>query len=60
MQPGDRVVILAPSYAAGMLGVVLQAEQQSDGTLSDRWLVQVEEEDMILSLPESDLAQIDE
>jgi hypothetical protein len=50
IQVGDRVEILAPTYVAGKTGVVCGRELLTADELSDRWLVQVDQEEMIVSL----------
>lgn len=45
LQPGLTVQVLCPMYAAGEVGVILAPESGSD-----RWLVQVTDQDHILSL----------
>lgn len=50
VQIGDRVLIFSPAYVAGRVGVVYGREDLSDGQPSDRWLIQVPPENMMLSL----------
>jgi hypothetical protein len=48
---GDRVKILQPAYVAGKVGVICDREVQSGGQPSDRWLIQIVSEDIVVSLP---------
>jgi hypothetical protein len=50
IQVGDQVLILQPAYVAGKVGVVCGQEVISGGQSSDRWLIQVVSEDMVVSL----------
>lgn len=50
IQIGAKVEILQPDYVAGAVGVVLSREELIEGDLTDRWLIQVLDEDVILSL----------
>lgn len=50
IQPGDRVQVLYPEYAAGETGIVLQQETLQDGSKTGYWLVQIDGKDMILAL----------
>ncbi|HEY9666096.1 MAG TPA: hypothetical protein V6C91_04790 [Coleofasciculaceae cyanobacterium] len=50
IQVGDQVLILNPAYVAGKIGVVCSREVQSGGQFSDRWLIRVISEDIIVSL----------
>ncbi len=47
---GARVRILEPDYVAGKAGIVMSQEQLSDGGTSRRWIIQVEAEEILLSL----------
>lgn len=47
---GDRVQILQPAYVAGKIGVVSGREVDSEGQPSDRWLIQLISEDIMVSL----------
>jgi hypothetical protein len=51
IQVGDRVKILQPAYVAGKVGVICDREVQSGGQPSDRWLIQIVSEDIVVSLP---------
>jgi hypothetical protein len=44
-QAGARVEILYPDTMVGNIGVILGPEILGDGQPSDRWLIQVEEEE---------------
>ena len=50
IQAGDRVRILYPKYVAGETGVILQAEILHHYTKSGYWLVQVENQEIIVAL----------
>lgn len=50
IQVGDQVLILNPAYVAGKIGVVCGREVQSGGQFSDRWLIRVISDDIIVSL----------
>ena len=51
IEPGVRVKVLYPDYAAGKTGVVLAQETLQDGSTTGYWLVQIDDEDeMILAL----------
>ncbi|MBD2464338.1 hypothetical protein H6G89_25365 [Oscillatoria sp. FACHB-1407] len=58
IQVGDRVEILAPTYVAGKIGVVCGRELLTTDELSDRWLIQVDVEQMIVSLYTSEFRVI--
>lgn len=51
---GDRVLIIRPTYVAGVYGEVCGQELLSDNKPSGRWLVQVGEMNLILSLKPSE------
>lgn len=50
IEPGVKVEVLYPAYAAGKTGVVLQQETLNDGSKTGYWLVQIDNEDVILAL----------
>lgn len=50
IQIGARVEILQPEYVADAIGIVIAREELVEGELSDRWLIQVVGEDVVLSL----------
>ncbi|MCX7593438.1 MAG: hypothetical protein N2235_06705 [Fischerella sp.] len=50
VQVGDKVLILSPAYVAGKFGIVLSREPFVDGQPSDRWLIQVNKENIVVSL----------
>jgi hypothetical protein len=50
IQVGAKVRILEPSYVSGKTGVVISPETLSDGKTSRRWIIQVEAEEIMLSL----------
>lgn len=47
---GARVRILEPDYAAGQTGSIVSPEILSNDKASRRWIVQVEGEEVLLSL----------
>jgi hypothetical protein len=47
---GERVLILDPAYVAGKIGVVCAQEILSDGQASGRWLIEIDSENIIVSL----------
>ncbi|WNZ22618.1 hypothetical protein HJG54_06930 [Leptolyngbya sp. NK1-12] len=60
---GTTVEILQPDYVAGAIGTVLGPEELSEGELSEgklsnRWLIQVIGEDMVLSLTRDEFRMI--
>lgn len=50
MQPGDKVRVLYPAYAAGETGTILEKETLQDGAETGHWLVKIDSGDMILAL----------
>jgi hypothetical protein len=50
IRAGIRVEILQPDYVAGEIGVILGREELVEGQLSNRWLIQVIGEDVVVSL----------
>lgn len=50
IRAGMRVEILQPDYVAGEAGIILGREELAEGQPSNRWLVQVIGEDVVLSL----------
>jgi len=50
LHAGTRVKILQPTYVAGRIGVILTQEELVGRQVTDRWIVQVEAEDVLLSL----------
>ncbi len=50
MQPGDRVQVLYPEYAAGETGIILEKETLQDGSETGYWLIEIDGQDMILAL----------
>ncbi|WP_199320165.1 hypothetical protein [Leptolyngbya sp. FACHB-261] len=51
IQVGTRVQVLQPDYVAGCLGVVCAREALLDGQGLDRWLIQVDSGEVLVSLP---------
>ena len=47
---GARVLILLPTYVAGKVGTICGREVLSDSQPSNRWLVQLDVEDIVVSL----------
>ena len=50
MQPGNRVQVIYPKYAAGETGTILAKETLEDGSETGYWLVQIDGQEMILAL----------
>lgn len=46
----SKVLIQYPPYVAGKVGTVCDREVLCDGKPSDRWLIQVDSEDILVSL----------
>ncbi len=44
------MLILDPAYVAGKIGVVCAQEILSDGQASGRWLIEIDSENIIVSL----------
>lgn len=59
IQIGARVEILQPDYVADALGMVLGREELVEGQPSDRWLIQVLNEEIVLSLTVDEFRVID-
>jgi hypothetical protein len=47
---GTRVQVIQPDYVAGCIGIILGREDVIEGEPSNRWLVQIRSENIILSL----------
>lgn len=47
---GTRVQVIQPDYVAGSIGIVLGREEVIEGEPSNRWLIQVRTQNIILSL----------
>lgn len=47
---GARVEIVQPDYVAGTIGIILGREELLEGESTNRWLIRVIDEDVILSL----------
>ncbi len=59
---GARVQILQPDYVTGRIGVIVSPELLSEAEVSERWIVQVEDEtgeEILLSLDSDDFLVID-
>ncbi|WP_336622319.1 hypothetical protein [Chlorogloeopsis sp. ULAP01] len=50
IQVGDKVLILLPEYVAGKVGVIWGLEKLSGGQMSGRWLIQIDSDDILVSL----------
>ncbi|UKP00228.1 hypothetical protein L6494_11245 [Nostoc sp. UHCC 0870] len=50
IQVGNKVLILRPAYVAGKVGVVCSRESLLEGKASNRWLIQVDSDNMLVSL----------
>jgi hypothetical protein len=50
IQVGNKVLILHPAYVAGKVGVVCSRESLLEGQASNRWLIQVDSDNMLVSL----------
>jgi hypothetical protein len=59
IQIGARVEILQPDYMADAIGLVLAREELADGQLTDRWLIQIIHEDVVLSLTREEFRLLD-
>ncbi|WP_088890160.1 hypothetical protein [Leptolyngbya ohadii] len=55
---GDRVQILQPDYVAGKTGRILTPELVQDGQLTGRWIIKVDQEEVLLSLSPEDFRVI--
>lgn len=47
---GDKVLILRPAYVAGQVGKICAKEVLSGAHPSGRWLIQLDSEDIVVSL----------
>ncbi|KYC38876.1 hypothetical protein WA1_33220 [Scytonema hofmannii PCC 7110] len=47
---GNKVLILHPAYVAGKIGVICGQEVLSGDETNARWLIQVDAEDIMVSL----------
>ncbi|MGJ5673192.1 MAG: hypothetical protein ACR9NN_06205 [Nostochopsis sp.] len=50
IQVGNVVLILYPEYVAGKKGVVCAQEVIINKKMSDRWIIQIESENIVVSL----------
>jgi hypothetical protein len=50
IQIGAKVRILQPDYVAERTGVVISPEELPDGQRTGRWIIQVDDENILLSL----------
>jgi hypothetical protein len=51
---GTRVLILLPPYVAGKVGVVCHREVLAEDQPSQRWLIQVKAENILVSLTQEE------
>ncbi|WP_414579174.1 hypothetical protein [Anabaena sp. CCY 9402-a] len=58
IQVGNKVLILHPAYVAGKVGVVYGRESPLDGQPSNRWLIQVDTDNILVSLTPQDFQVI--
>lgn len=58
IQVGNKVLILRPAYVAGKVGVVYSQELLLDGQTSNRWLVKVDPDNILVSLNPQDFQVI--
>ncbi|HIK06784.1 MAG TPA: hypothetical protein IGS40_19170 [Trichormus sp. M33_DOE_039] len=58
IQIGDKVLILRPAYVAGKFGVICGRESLADGQSNNRWLIQAEVENIVVSLTPQDFQVI--
>ncbi|WP_367161525.1 hypothetical protein [Fischerella sp.] len=58
IQVGNKALILAPEYVAGKVGVVCGRETLLDVRSSDRWLIRLDFENMVVSLNPSEFQVI--
>ncbi|GAB4381237.1 MAG: hypothetical protein Kow00121_39290 [Elainellaceae cyanobacterium] len=59
IQIGALVKILQPAYAAGKIGTILCQEELDDGSITDRWLIEIKSENIVLSLAPHEFQVID-
>ncbi|WAL62107.1 hypothetical protein [Thermocoleostomius sinensis] len=50
IRAGNRVEILQPLYVSGRIGIILAPEELVGRQPTDRWIIQVESDDVLLSL----------
>lgn len=60
IKKGDRVIVIRPAYVAGMRGEVCGQEILANNKPSSRWLIQVTEMSLVLSLKPSEFQVIHE
>ncbi len=56
---GSTVRILQPDDVEGVIGIVLSKEELLDGQRTDRWIIQVISEDILLSLAPEEFEVLD-
>ncbi len=56
---GSTVRILQPDDVEGVIGIVLSKEECLDGQRTDRWIIQVISEDILLSLAPEEFEVLD-
>jgi hypothetical protein len=59
IQVGTRVKVLQPAYVAHRTGVILSKEELPDGKITGRWIIQIEGENILLSLMPQEFAVIE-
>lgn len=58
IRAGNRVEILQPTYVSGRIGIILAPEELIGRQSTDRWIVQVESDEILLSLNPSEFRLI--
>lgn len=58
IQVGNKVLILRPAYVAGKVGVVCSQESLLDGQTSNRWIIKVDPDNILVSLTPQDFQVI--
>ncbi len=56
---GVRVQVLQPGYVAGRIGVVCARESLLGGQDLDRWLIQIDSGEILVSLPPDEFEVLD-
>nr|WP_026087405.1 hypothetical protein [Chlorogloeopsis fritschii] len=60
IQVGDKVIILLPEYVAGKVGEIWGLEKLSGGQLSGRWLIQIDSDNILVSLNPDEFKVLDQ
>lgn len=58
LQIGDKVLITAPAHIAGKIGFVYSREELPNEQFSERWLIQIDSEDIVVSLQRHEFEKI--